>query len=157
MCSAARLQTSSFCQMLMPNCHFHKALYCYFWKCVRMPLPYTASVTMCSNSLVPDQARRCVGPGLGPNSLQRLSAEDTRRQRAGYTAIALLPLLLLSHYQFHNLYYSQIHNYSTDIALLPISWTVPLLYNYCPTLSFYYCPNDKFKLCSTVKFTFVLS
>ena len=29
------------------------------------------------NSLDPDQARRFVGPGLGSNCLQRLSADDT--------------------------------------------------------------------------------
>ena len=33
-----------------------------------------------SNSLDPDQARRFVGPDLGPNSLQKLSADDTSRQ-----------------------------------------------------------------------------
>ena len=30
-----------------------------------------------SNSLDPDQARHYVGPDLGPNFLQRLSADDT--------------------------------------------------------------------------------
>ena len=34
-----------------------------------------------SNSLDPDQARRLVGPDLGPNCLQTLSADDTSRQR----------------------------------------------------------------------------
>ena len=34
-----------------------------------------------SNSLDPDQARRVVGPDLGPNCLPRLSAEDIGRQR----------------------------------------------------------------------------
>ena len=34
-----------------------------------------------SNSLDPDQARHFVGPDLGPNCLQRLSAVDTSRQR----------------------------------------------------------------------------
>ena len=29
-----------------------------------------------SNGLDPDQDRHCVGPDLGPNSLQRLSADD---------------------------------------------------------------------------------
>ena len=33
------------------------------------------------NSLDPDQARRFVGPDLGPNCLQRLSADNTSRQR----------------------------------------------------------------------------
>ena len=34
-----------------------------------------------SNSLDPDQANNFVGPDLDPNCLQRLSAEDTSRQR----------------------------------------------------------------------------
>ena len=34
-----------------------------------------------SNSLDPDQARCFVGPGLDPNCLPWLSADDTRRQR----------------------------------------------------------------------------
>ena len=34
-----------------------------------------------SNSLNPDLARRFVVPDLGPNCLQRLSADDTSRQR----------------------------------------------------------------------------
>ena len=32
-----------------------------------------------SISLDPDQARRFVGPDLGPNCLQKLSADDARR------------------------------------------------------------------------------
>ena len=36
---------------------------------------------MVSNSLDSNQARRFVGPDLGPNCLQRLSADDTSRQR----------------------------------------------------------------------------
>ena len=34
-----------------------------------------------SNSLDPDQARRFVGPGLCPNCLQKLSADDTSSSR----------------------------------------------------------------------------
>ena len=34
-----------------------------------------------SNSLDPDQAQHFVGPDLGPNCLQRLSADDTGRLR----------------------------------------------------------------------------
>ena len=34
-----------------------------------------------SNSLIPDQAGRFVGPGLGLNCLQRLLADDTTGQR----------------------------------------------------------------------------
>ena len=33
-----------------------------------------------SNNLDPDQAPRFVGPALGPNCFQRLSADDTSRQ-----------------------------------------------------------------------------
>ena len=33
-----------------------------------------------SNSVVPDQARHFVGPDLGPNCLQRLSAANTSKQ-----------------------------------------------------------------------------
>ena len=38
-----------------------------------------------SISLDPDQARRSVGPDLGPNCLKMLSADDTRRQRVKET------------------------------------------------------------------------
>ena len=34
-----------------------------------------------SNILDPDQAQHFVGPDLGPNCLQRLSADDTSRYR----------------------------------------------------------------------------
>ena len=34
-----------------------------------------------SNRSDPDQTRRFVGPDLGPNCLQKLSADDTRRSR----------------------------------------------------------------------------
>ena len=37
-----------------------------------------------SNSLDPDQARRIVGPDLGPNCLPSLSEDDTGRQRVKY-------------------------------------------------------------------------
>ena len=36
---------------------------------------------MVVNSLDPDQAQHFVGPDLGPSCLQRLSADDTGRQR----------------------------------------------------------------------------
>ena len=39
-----------------------------------------------SNSLDPDQARRFVGPDLGPNCLPRLSADGTGRQRVNVIA-----------------------------------------------------------------------
>ena len=34
-----------------------------------------------SNSLDPDQAPHFVGPDLGPNCLEKLSADDTSKQR----------------------------------------------------------------------------
>ena len=37
-----------------------------------------------SNSLDPDQARQNVGPDLGPNCLQRLSADNKRRNQQAY-------------------------------------------------------------------------
>ena len=42
---------------------------------------FFSGIPSVSNSLDPDQARHFVEPGLGPNCLQRLSADDTRRQR----------------------------------------------------------------------------
>ena len=39
-----------------------------------------------SKSLDPDQARYSVGPDLGPNCLQRLSADDTSRQIVKWSA-----------------------------------------------------------------------
>ena len=37
-----------------------------------------------SNRLDPDQARHFVGPDLGPNCFQKLSADDTRRFMSSY-------------------------------------------------------------------------
>ena len=39
------------------------------------------SIISIANSLDPDQGRRFVGPDLDPNYLQRLSADDTSRER----------------------------------------------------------------------------
>ena len=39
------------------------------------------NIIIVSNILDPDQARSFVRPDLGPNCLQKLSAEDTSRQR----------------------------------------------------------------------------
>ena len=45
-----------------------------------------------SNSLDPDQARRIVGPDLGPNCLPRLiSADDTGRQNVKISDISKFP------------------------------------------------------------------
>ena len=40
-----------------------------------------------SNSLDPDQARRFVGPDLGPNCLPRLTADVTGRQRVNKSMV----------------------------------------------------------------------
>ena len=40
------------------------------------------------NSLDTDQARRYVGPGLGLNGLQNVSADDTSRLRVKYVRVA---------------------------------------------------------------------
>ena len=37
-----------------------------------------------SNSLDPEQVKHFVGPGLGPNCLERLSADNTRIYRKRY-------------------------------------------------------------------------
>ena len=42
-----------------------------------------------SNSLDPDQVRNFVGPDLGPNSLQRLSADDTCRQKDNHVIMIM--------------------------------------------------------------------
>ena len=45
-----------------------------------------------SNSLDPDQARRFVGPDLGPNCSQRLSADDKSCRTCGERVKSLLKL-----------------------------------------------------------------
>ena len=42
-----------------------------------------------SNSLYPDQARHSVEPDLGPDCLQRLSVENTSRQRVKKSTILM--------------------------------------------------------------------
>ena len=51
-----------------------------------------------SNSLYPDQAQQFVGPDLGPNCLQRLSADDTSSVvKGGYHwSTCLSPPIVLS-------------------------------------------------------------
>ena len=52
-----------------------------------------------SNSLDPDQARQFVGPDLGPNCFQRLSADDTSTQRVKFL---LLPFSLGDNLSYRN-------------------------------------------------------
>ena len=42
------------------------------------------------NNLDPDQDRHSVGPDLGPNCLQRLSTDDTGRQRGKAIVVKML-------------------------------------------------------------------
>ena len=51
-----------------------------------------------ANSLDPDQARHLVGPDLGPNCLQKLSAEeDTSRQRVNMLLNFLVTVKVVPH------------------------------------------------------------
>ena len=62
-------------------------LFCMLFCCLlfflnqRFRKKYFRNTFRVSNSLEPDQARPLVGPDLGPNCLQRLSVDDTSRQR----------------------------------------------------------------------------
>ena len=58
-----------------------------------------------SNSLDPDQARRFVGPDLGPNCLPRLSADDTGRQRVK-CRFCLLSFHVLSYTDQYTLFHA---------------------------------------------------
>ena len=63
------------CFLLSQNQHFQK-------KSLR-------NTIRVSNILDPDQAQHFVGPDLGPNCLQRLSADDTSRQRVNISGYFL--------------------------------------------------------------------
>ena len=60
-----------------------------------------------SNSLDPDQARRFVGPDLGPNCLPRLSADDTGRQRVNSTTTTL-------GYELFSIFFMDFHSEHTS-------------------------------------------
>ena len=45
-----------------------------------------------SNSLNPDQDQNSVGPGLAPNCLQRLSADDTMKEFITFKEYILRPM-----------------------------------------------------------------
>ena len=53
---------------------------------------------MCQNSLDPDWDRHFVGPDLGPYCLQKLSADDTRKELIG--KVKVLKFLTLSAFCF---------------------------------------------------------
>ena len=46
-----------------------------------------------SNSLDPDQARRFVGPDVGPKCLPRSSADDTGRQSVNILSLSILQII----------------------------------------------------------------
>ena len=54
---------------------------CFFVVCRFFQYQLIRNTIRVSNSLDPDQTRHFVGPDLGPNCLQMLSAGDTSRQR----------------------------------------------------------------------------
>ena len=65
-----------------------------------------------SNSLDPDQAQRFDRPDMGSNSLERLSADETRRQKVNscdaeyFNVLHSSPIFYLVNLQ-HSTYYSQ--------------------------------------------------
>ena len=78
--------TSSHCQSLslthclLGNFSWFFAV-CWFFSKLTFWKYSFRNIFRMSNSLDPDQARRIVGPDLGPNCLPRISADDTGRQR----------------------------------------------------------------------------
>ena len=67
-----------------------------------------------SNSLDRDQARHFVGPDLGPNCLQRLSEDGTRRQYVNsymynFLPVSLQPTLMFAGEATHPSFYSTTH------------------------------------------------
>ena len=70
--------TEAFCVIF--QAFLYSADFLPFSKSIRSKNSFRRAIRV-SNSLDPDQARQNVGPDLGPNCLQRLSADDISRQR----------------------------------------------------------------------------
>ena len=68
------LPNGKFCVLFVVCC----CCLCVFFKSTFLKHSSRNTIRV-SNTLNPDQDRRYVGPDLGPNCLQRLSADDTRR------------------------------------------------------------------------------
>ena len=51
------------------------------------------NINRVSNSMDPDQAQHFVRPDLDHNCLQRLSADDTSRQRVNFSCKTILPVI----------------------------------------------------------------
>ena len=64
---------------IMGNCLCFLSSAVFFFKKQLFRKNYFRKTIRVSNSLDPDQVRHFVGPGLDPNCLQKLSADDTRR------------------------------------------------------------------------------
>ena len=73
-----------------------------------------------SNSLDPDQAQRFVGSDLGPNCLQKLSADDTRGNFCPY-AISTKILSAVS-----NIYFTEHLNEYSTIKMMKIDGVILL-------------------------------
>ena len=75
------------CRMGNFSCFF--VVCCFFSKSTFSKNSFRNTITV-SKSLDPDQARHFVGPDLGPNCLQRISADDTCKQRvkSGHTNVS---------------------------------------------------------------------
>ena len=71
----------------------HILLLCHILNSLNAVFPKTIRV---SNCLDPDQVRHFVGPDLGPNSLQRLSADDLSCGKRTKSSIQNNFLILLS-------------------------------------------------------------
>ena len=60
-----------------------------FFKIIFLTKIFQESTIRMSNSLDSDQARLSVGPDLGPNCLQRVSADDTSSQRVNEALVQI--------------------------------------------------------------------
>ena len=74
---------------------------CFLFSNSTFPKDSSRNTIGVSNSLYPDQARRFVGPDLGPSFTQKSSADSTSRQRvnpACYLNRITLSILEINHY-----------------------------------------------------------
>ena len=99
-----------------------------------------------SYSLNPDQGGHFVGPDLGPNYLQRLSADDTSRQRVNCLSAVYTTVILLSHLlmYFGSLYCKQLgpkSNCSQGTRLISIPYVCYYGKSSLECILFYYIPD----------------
>ena len=81
---------------------------------------YFRNTITVSNSLDPDQDRRSVGPDLGPNCLQKLSADNTSRQRVKSTNSTVLV----------------VHSHTVMMNVLSVRLIIYLIRSLCMLLKF---------------------